>query len=132
MAKKILESPFHTNILSMISSSLKFALNLAYSVSNMRDSATPLGYMLVNEAMTPITYKAAKLAITKYYTNLNTHFFDEHIAVDEEHVADLWRAVDRLGNGEEASLRFGMDVGERGMAVLLDEAFGVLDLHLDA
>ncbi|WP_437606708.1 hypothetical protein WMF20_38025 [Sorangium sp. So ce834] len=52
-----------------------------------------------------------------------------HIAVDEEHVNDLYRAVEALEGGSEEEIHFGIEIGERGMAVLLDEAYGMFDSY---
>ena len=106
---------------------IRLALSLAYNVANSRAEGTAIGYMLVNEAMTPVTYEAARSALTKHYPHLRTDFFDLHIAVDEEHVQALYEAVAALDESTTSDLMFGIALGERGMAVLLDEAFGVYD-----
>jgi hypothetical protein len=51
--------------------------------------------------------------------------------VDDTHVKKLYEAIDRLPEASNAELLFGMDIGERGMAVLLDEAIGIFDHCLD-
>jgi CelD/BcsL family acetyltransferase involved in cellulose biosynthesis len=47
--------------------------------------------------------------------------------VDEHHVRELYRAVATLDESAMDDLLFGVALGERGMAVLLDEALGVFD-----
>lgn len=106
---------------------IRFALELAYNVSVQPSEPMAIGYMLVNEGMTQITYSAAHNALTRYYPDIKTPFFSLHVEVDEKHVADLYRAVGELPDSESSALKFGVDIGERGMAVLLDEAFGVFD-----
>jgi len=54
-------------------------------------------------------------------------FFDMHISVDEHHVAELYRAVEELSLSAMDDVLFGVMVGERGMAVLLDEVIGLYD-----
>ena len=83
--------------------------------------------MLVNEGMTPITYGAAYHALGKYYPDMETRFFQLHVEIDAKHVEDLYAAVDELETTQAESLLFGISIGERGMAVLLDEAYGVYD-----
>ena len=106
---------------------IDLALSIAYNVAASARPAMALGYMLVNEGMTPITYSAAKAALTRHYPDLNTTFFDMHIAVDDIHVADLFLAIERLDDEYLDDLLFGIQLGERGMAALLDEALGVFD-----
>jgi pyrroloquinoline quinone (PQQ) biosynthesis protein C len=108
---------------------IDLALSLAFNIANSGREETAIGYMLVNEAMTPVTYEAARSALTQYFPDLDTNFFDLHIAVDEHHVAALYDAVDALGESGSDALHFGIALGERGMEVLLDEAYGVFDRH---
>lgn len=112
-------------------SGIKLALQLAYSISLARREAWALGYMLINEAMTPITYGAAKSGLMKYHPKLQTNFFDLHISTDAIHLKNLLDAVEELPQECEGDVVFGLDMGERGMAVLLDEAYGVLDYSSD-
>jgi len=107
---------------------IKLALALAYSMACEDNSAIALGYMLVNEGMTPITYGAADVALHQYHPDLETSFFRLHVEVDEHHVAELYRAVAQLPNSAVDDIVFGIQLGERGMAVLLDEALGVFDV----
>jgi pyrroloquinoline quinone (PQQ) biosynthesis protein C len=106
---------------------IKLALRLAYSISLAKREAWALGYMLINEAMTPITYGAAKAALTKYHPSLKTDFFDLHIETDAIHLKNLFEAVAELATSDEKDVLYGLDAGERGMAVLLDEAYGIFD-----
>lgn len=106
---------------------VRLALDLALSVSNSGSLSRALGYMVVNEGMTPITYAAIKSGIVKYFPDLKTKFFDMHIAVDERHVAELYRAIAELPIDCLGEVIFGVMIGERGMAVLLDEVVGVFD-----
>jgi len=108
---------------------IRLALSLAYNISTLRREAPAIGYMLVNESMTSITYSAAKLAITRYYPELQTDFFDIHVDVDERHVDELYEAVSELVPCQTQDLLFGVEIGERGMAVLLDEAYGIFEHH---
>lgn len=108
---------------------IKLALSLAYNVSLQNSEPLALGYMLVNEGMTPITYRAAYQGLGRHHPALSARFFDLHTLVDAQHVADLYDAVDHLTQtpAEQVDLLFGIQVGERGMAVLLDEAYGLFD-----
>jgi pyrroloquinoline quinone (PQQ) biosynthesis protein C len=106
---------------------IRLALSLAYNVSKANDPGMALGYMLVNEGMTPITYEAARAALMLFFPNLKTIFFDMHIAVDIHHVEELYRALDHMPVEQIENISFGVLVGERGMAALLDEAFGLFD-----
>ncbi|MFD0886524.1 iron-containing redox enzyme family protein [Streptosporangium algeriense] len=110
---------------------IKLALSLAFNVAKCRNAGQAIGYMLVNEAMTPVTYTAAKAALTHHFPSLQTNFFDLHIEVDDHHVAALYEAVDALPDEAEKDLRFGVALGQRGMEILLDEAYGVFDAHTD-
>lgn len=106
---------------------VRLALDLAHSISQSEDPAVSLGYMLVNEGMTPITYGAVEGALKKHFPALSTEFFRIHVEVDHEHVAQLYDAIRRVPDDCAASLLFGIALGERGMAVLLDEALGLFD-----
>jgi len=108
-------------------SGIQHALSLAFNVAASGDGGRALGYMLVNEAMTPVTYEAARSVLTSHFPGLNTNFFDLHIEVDEHHVEALYQAVRALDDDAEDAVRFGIELGQRGMEVLLDEAYGVLD-----
>jgi pyrroloquinoline quinone (PQQ) biosynthesis protein C len=109
---------------------IKLALSLAYNISMQPQEALAIGYMLVNEGMTQITYGAVDKALHRYYSGLKTMFFDLHVEVDEKHVEDLYTAVSEMESAQSSALLFGISVGERGMAVLLDEAYGLFD-YLD-
>lgn len=106
---------------------IRLAVDLALSISANPNLPRALGYMLVNEGMTPITYSAVRAAMLPFFPNLKTTFFDMHISVDEQHVAELYRAVEELPPSALDDVRFGVMVGERGMAVLLDEVIGLYD-----
>ena len=83
--------------------------------------------MLVNEGMTQITYGGVDRALRRYYPELKTLFFDLHVEIDEKHVEDLYSAVDDMDLLQSEDLLLGISIGERGMAVLLDEAYGLFD-----
>jgi pyrroloquinoline quinone (PQQ) biosynthesis protein C len=106
---------------------IRLALSLAYNVSRANDAGLALGYMLVNEGMTPVTYGAARAALMPLCPDLKTTFFDMHITVDIHHVEELYRALDHMPTDQIDSILYGVLVGERGMASLLDEAFGLFD-----
>lgn len=106
---------------------VKLALSLAYNISMQDSQGVSLGYMQVNEGMTCITYSSMKDAFSTYYPNIKTPFFDIHIEVDEHHVAELYKAAHHLGEKHLDDILFGVSIGERGMAVLLDEALGIYD-----
>ncbi len=106
---------------------VKLAVSLAYAVSHSDREACVLGYMMVNEALTPVTYRAAQRAINQYYPAVQSCFFDLHIEVDAHHLNDLLATVTEFSDEAVDDLRFGVSLGERGMAVILDEAYGVLD-----
>lgn len=106
---------------------INLALSLAYNISMQDSQGISLGYMLVNEGMTCITYSSMKDAFSPYYPDIKTPFFDIHIEVDEHHVAELYKAAHHLGEKHLDDILFGVSIGERGMAVLLDEALGIYD-----
>lgn len=108
-------------------SGIKLALQLAFTIARGANTGRSIGYMLVNEAMTPVTYTAAKQALTKYHPDLDTNFFDLHIEVDDQHVAALYEAVGALPEEDRADLQYGIALGQRGMEILLDEAYGIFD-----
>ncbi|MFI1738560.1 iron-containing redox enzyme family protein [Streptomyces sioyaensis] len=110
---------------------IKLALSLAFNIAKSRNAGRAIGYMLVNEAMTPVTYTAAKSALTGHFPHLRTNFFDLHIEVDDHHVAALYEAVEVLPETEREDLEFGIALGRRGMEILLDEAYGIFDAHLE-
>jgi len=106
---------------------IRLALDLAANVSVQPVPEIAIGYMLVNEGMTPITYGAVDIAIHKHFPKLDNKFFQLHVEVDEHHVRELYRAVATLDGSAMDDVLFGVALGERGMAVLLDEALGVFD-----
>jgi len=106
---------------------VSFALSIAYNIASSRNEALALGYMLVNEAMTPVTYAAANSVLTQYYPTLQTDFFTLHIMVDQQHVEALYSIVDVFPESAREDLVFGVRLGVRGMEALLDEAYGVFD-----
>ncbi len=103
---------------------INLALELADWVSTQPDVGVAIGYMLVNEGMTSITYGAVDVALHSYHPSVTTKFFELHVEVDAEHLAQLYEAASHLGQLAESSIKRGIDLGERGMAVLLDEALG--------
>lgn len=107
-------------------SGIKLALGLAHSVATNAPDAVQLGYMLINEGITPITYRAAQQALIAHYPGMNRQFFDIHVDVDDVHLAQLQALVPILARTDQDGLLFGIDLGERGMLALLDEAYGVL------
>lgn len=106
---------------------IRLALSIAYNVSKSRNLGVALGYMVVNEGMTPITYGAAHAALSRYHSRMKNTFFDIHVAIDMHHVAQLYRGVEELPDSAFDDIRFGVLLGERGMAALLDEAYGLFD-----
>ena len=106
---------------------IRLALTFADRVATGKNLALALGYMLVNEGMTAITYSAAHSAFRRYYPNLRTPFFELHVSIDVRHVHELYGALDVLTERDFENLRFGVEIGERGMAALLDEAFGIFE-----
>jgi hypothetical protein len=109
----------------------RFALDLAYNVSVQPDLAVAIGYLLVNEAVAPIVDGAIELAIRHCYPDLTTDFFDTDVEVGTARVDQLSEAVGRLDDGDQDGVLFGVNVGERGRAALLDEAL-VLFAHWQA
>jgi Iron-containing redox enzyme len=83
--------------------------------------------MLVNEGMTQTTYGAVRNALTRHYGPLSVPFFEIHTTVDEHHLEELYEVVETLDKEQLNDVLFGIQIGERGMAVLLDEAYGVYD-----
>lgn len=108
-------------------SGIRLALELAETVAECGNEPLSLGYILVNEAITPVTYRAAQQALEPYFPGLNTRFFDLHVEVDAAHVQDLQSAIDTHDESSRLQFLFGISLGERGMLSLLDEAYGVFD-----
>lgn len=106
---------------------IKLALSLAFNVSRQEHLATAIGYLLVNEGMTPITYSAVGEALRHEYKFSEIPFLAAHVDIDERHVAGLFRAVDHLDERQFDHLLYGIGLGERGMLLLLDEAYGIFE-----
>lgn len=106
---------------------IKFALELAYAMARTARQGVALGYMLVNEGMTQITYKAAREALHRHFEMSDDTFFTLHVEVDEEHVALLYQGLRATSELAVRDVLYGIELGERGMAVLLDEALGTFD-----
>lgn len=107
---------------------IRLAIELAESISNSKKLAIALGYMLINEGMTPLTYSAIKKSCMSHYPDLSTPFFDMHIEVDKHHVEELLRAIEQLPPEKYDEVKYGINLGERGMAVLLDEVVGIFNI----
>jgi pyrroloquinoline quinone (PQQ) biosynthesis protein C len=106
---------------------IKLALELAYNVSKQEDMPVAIGYLLVNEGMTPVTYSAVGRSMWQHYQFSEIPFLEVHVSIDAGHVAALYDAVDQLAPSDLPQLRYGIGLGERGMSVLLDEAYGVFE-----
>jgi pyrroloquinoline quinone (PQQ) biosynthesis protein C len=104
---------------------IRFSLDLAHNVSVQPDFALAIGYMYVNEAVAPIVHGAMELAIRHCYPGLTTDFFQTDVEVDAARVGRLSEAVGRMSDGDQDGVLFGVTVGERGTAALLDEALGL-------
>jgi pyrroloquinoline-quinone synthase len=105
---------------------IQAALGLADYCASRAGEAEALGYLLVNEAMTPVIYAAVERALLGLGARPETRFFELHVAVDAHHVAMLYRALESVPERDAPTVREGVLLGERGMAVLLDEATGRL------
>ncbi len=106
---------------------IKLTLSLAYNISMQGSDAIALGYMIVNEGMTELTYSAVREAIRFYYPGVTISFFDMHVEIDAKHVSAIYSAINTLPEAKLEDLLFGVSVGERGLASLLDEAWGLFD-----
>lgn len=106
---------------------IRLALDLAYAMAQSNKPCVALGYMLVNEGMTQITYEAARSALGKHFNLTDETFFNLHVEVDEEHVAMLYDGLASMPDLAIRDVIYGVELGERGMAMLLDEAFGTFD-----
>jgi pyrroloquinoline quinone (PQQ) biosynthesis protein C len=109
---------------------VRFACDLARNMSCQSNLGITMGYMLINEGVPQITFSAVQHALLAHYPSLKSRFFELHITTDERHVQNLYATVDELNPSQETEIRYGISLGERGTAVLLDEAFGLFD-HLD-
>lgn len=105
---------------------IKLAVALAFNISESNE-AVAIGYITVNEAMTTITHSAAYNSLRPYYPTMRAPFLRLHVEVDERHVEGLYAATADLDRSQLEDVLFGIDLGERGMAVLLDEALGIFD-----
>jgi pyrroloquinoline quinone (PQQ) biosynthesis protein C len=108
---------------------IRLALDIAYNVSVQENEAIAVGYMLVNESITPVTNAAIQKALTKYRPPSTIAFFNVHVDIDIKHVEALYRAVEELEARQIDDLIYGISVGERGMSALFDEAYGLFE-HL--
>lgn len=104
---------------------IRFSLELAYNVSAQPDLAVAIGYRFVNEAVTPIIHGAVELAMRHCYPGLTSDFFKTDVEVGAARIVHLSEAVGRLDNAEQDSVLFGVNLGERSTAALLDEALGL-------
>ena len=104
---------------------LTYALRVANHVMIGENESRALGYLLVNEAMTPRIYKAIKTTVLYHHPDLQTHFFDLHVESDRKHVRALYAGIQASSTIQTRDLLFGIEIGERSMASLLDEAYGV-------
>jgi pyrroloquinoline quinone (PQQ) biosynthesis protein C len=109
---------------------IKLALSLGQNVSLYENAATAIGYLLVNEGLTPVTYAAVGRALWQHYQFAEIPFLEVHVAIDARHVEGLYWAVDQLTEADWDGLEYGVSLGERGMSILLDEAYGVFE-HSD-
>jgi pyrroloquinoline quinone (PQQ) biosynthesis protein C len=109
---------------------VRFACDLAQNISLQSNLAIAMGYMLINEGVPKITFSAIQTALLSHYPNLRTQFFELHINTDQKHIEDLYATVDELDPNRESEIVLGISLGERGTAVLLDEAYGLFD-HFD-
>jgi pyrroloquinoline quinone (PQQ) biosynthesis protein C len=106
------------------------AVGFADRIGDCGRESLALGYMLINEGMTPIIYRAVERGLKRFYTRLDTAFFDLHVAGDAQHVAKLSSLVERASSDVVEDVVYGIEVGERAMALLLDEALGFVTLKL--
>lgn len=104
---------------------IRFSVELAYNVSVLPDPAVAVGYVFVNEAVTPIVHGAMELALRHCYPGLTTDFFKIDVEAGAARIEHLSEAVGRLDDAEQDSVLFGVNLGERGAAALLDEALGL-------
>jgi len=104
---------------------LNNALRTADKIKSSSD-ATILGYLLVNEALTPVIYRAVEHAIRKYTPDVSqrTQFFQLHIDGDKEHVHQLSIAGDQLRADKRSEVEAGIKQATKGMLDLLTEAWG--------
>lgn len=106
---------------------INLALSLATNVSYKQPLPVAIGYLLVNEGMTPVTYAAVGKSLAHQYQYSKIPFLEVHVAIDARHVAALLRAVDQLTDVDMERLEYGIALGERGMSILLDEAYGIFE-----
>jgi pyrroloquinoline quinone (PQQ) biosynthesis protein C len=106
---------------------VRFVCELAESISLQSNLGIAIGYMLLNEGTPKITFSAVQHALLGICPELRTQFFQLHIDTDEKHVDDLYSVIDELYPTEEKDILLGISIGERGTAILLDEAYGLFD-----
>jgi pyrroloquinoline quinone (PQQ) biosynthesis protein C len=106
---------------------VSLALRLADAVARSGDVAMATGYMLINEGMTASIYGAVRKALLMHQPDLPVKFFDLHTTVDLVHIQDLFGAVETSEQLDLERVMFGIAIGERGMAALLDEAYGIFE-----
>lgn len=104
---------------------LNNALRAADTIKSSSD-ATILGYLLVNEALTPVIYRSVEQAIRRYTPDINqrTQFFQLHIDGDKEHVHQLTIAGDQLRADKRGEVEAGIKQATKAMLDLLTEAWG--------
>lgn len=96
---------------------IELAVALAFNIFEGNE-AVGIGYMTVNEAMTTITHSAAYNALRRYHPAMRAPYLK---------LESLYAATSDLDRSQLEDVLFGIDLGERGMAVLLDEALGIFD-----
>jgi pyrroloquinoline quinone (PQQ) biosynthesis protein C len=104
---------------------ITLALALADTIATAASEPVALGYMVLNEAVTPLAYRAAQQALEAHFEKLSSRFFDLHVAVDAEHVRALETLITEAKGYRDEDLCYGVSLGERGMQSLLDEAYGL-------
>jgi pyrroloquinoline quinone (PQQ) biosynthesis protein C len=103
---------------------IRVALDTAFHVAGCLNEGEALGYLLINEAMTPVIYGAIEQALVRLGVPFQTQFFSLHVVTDEHHVALLLSALNTLEGKAIQEAVDGIELGERAMAILLDEALG--------
>jgi pyrroloquinoline quinone (PQQ) biosynthesis protein C len=106
---------------------IRVAIDVAAHAARESGEPEAFGYLLINEAMTPLIYGAVEEALSRAGLLPQTEFFRLHVEVDEMHVALLYSALDDLPDEHLTGIEDGIALGERAMALLLDEAVGVFE-----
>ena len=112
------------------SAGIQFALSLAFNLADSQRAAWAIGYMLLNEAMTPVTYDGPHATHSQ---NTSQAYKRTSLTCTSALMPSMSKPSTRPCGFFPTTLQricsLDSRLAKRGMEVLLDEAYGVLDFH---